>query len=342
MHYFSKFFSSTVQTENQNEAFSSWMAQLKSSALQAEPLYNLCIPGSHDSGAYKLFPKLGFAVDRPDLRGSWFLNAFHFITYPLVARYSITQRLNVYQQLNAGIRYLDIRIALRPEDNQFYICHNFYGPKLEEILKQMRAYVKQNPTEIIIVDIQHVHNFKSIEDHQRLFEMISQYLRDHIISTAVFFNEPPISLQSLWSTGNQLLVFYRHPFQEMFSSLLWPSSQLPNPWANTRNSAKLNLFLKNSILSRPERKLFVTQGVLTPNSSYAIRNFFGSLETKLTQPANTLLYKLIVKDRCGCKNKNELSFGPNIVMFDFVDWNEYELLNSIVGLNRVLFDFCQV
>ncbi|KAH9399627.1 transmembrane protein 35, partial [Tyrophagus putrescentiae] len=117
------------------------MAQLKSSALQAEPLYNLCIPGSHDSGAYKLFPKLGFAVDRPDLRGSWFLNAFHFITYPLVARYSITQRLNVYQQLNAGIRYLDIRIALRPEDNQFYICHNFYGPKLEEILKQMRAYL---------------------------------------------------------------------------------------------------------------------------------------------------------------------------------------------------------
>lgn len=45
MHYFSKFFSSTVQTENKNEAFSSWMAQLKSSALQAEPLYNLCIPG---------------------------------------------------------------------------------------------------------------------------------------------------------------------------------------------------------------------------------------------------------------------------------------------------------
>lgn len=257
----------------------------------------------------------------------------------MVARYSVTQRLNVYQQLKAGIRYLDIRVALRPENKQFYICHNFYGPKLEEILEQVNAYVKKHPREIVIIDFQHMHNFKNTEDHHKHFELLVHFLGDHMISTAVLFNDKSFSLQSLWSSGKQVLVFYRHPFQESSSQLLWPSSLLPNPWANTRNPLELKCFLKENILNRPERKLFVTQGVLTPNSSYAIRNFFGSLETKLTFGANSLLYRLIVREQCGCKNNDDSTFGPNIVMFDFVDWNDYELLNSIIRLNMILFNF---
>lgn len=49
------------------ENLASWMASLPAK-LTSLPIFNLTLPGSHDSGSYGLETKSGIAPDKPDLR----------------------------------------------------------------------------------------------------------------------------------------------------------------------------------------------------------------------------------------------------------------------------------
>ncbi|KAI2797323.1 PI-PLC X domain-containing protein 2, partial [Blomia tropicalis] len=300
---------------------------------------------SHDSGAYELISKFGFANDRPDLQQNWWLNAFKLITYPIIEHFSITQNMNIYQQLYSGIRYLDIRIAQRTEDQCFYICHNFYGPPLEKVLNDIGQFAQSNHSEIIIIDIQHLHNVKTHEDHVRLLNLFQNKLGSNMIKNIYDSNDlMSITLRTLWTTKRQIIVFYRNPYQRVASQHYWPSEQLCNPWPNTTEPRMMKQFLIEKIKTRPLGKFFVSQGVLTPNTFYVIRNCFGTLYNRLANKANHCLYELIVivdnyngnifqvstpdNLMVSCSNR------PNIIMFDFVDWESNLLIKRIIDLNH--------
>lgn len=151
-----------------------WMTDLSGTPLADIPLSTLYIPGnnffstnstlktfslgSHDSGTYQMNTDLGFA---PDIADSplWVLNTLWFITSNLFLRYSVTQKMSVFAQLTSGVRYLDLRIAKRPEDSELYIVHSFYGPHLARIITDVSIFLQQNPKEVVVLDFQHVHNF---------------------------------------------------------------------------------------------------------------------------------------------------------------------------------------
>lgn len=336
------------QIDHSTDRFSStWMGQMSLTKYETIPLPNLVIPGSHDSGAYELISKFGFANDRPDLQQNWWLNAFKLITYPIIEHFSITQNMNIYQQLYSGIRYLDIRIAQRTEDQCFYICHNFYGPPLEKVLNDIGQFAQSNHSEIIIIDIQHLHNVKTHEDHVRLLNLFQNKLGSNMIKNIYDSNDlMSITLRTLWTTKRQIIVFYRNPYQRVASQHYWPSEQLCNPWPNTTEPRMMKQFLIEKIKTRPLGKFFVSQGVLTPNTFYVIRNCFGTLYNRLANKANHCLYELIVivdnyngnifqvstpdNLMVSCSNR------PNIIMFDFVDWESNLLIKRIIDLNRLM------
>ena len=107
-----------------------WMTLLHSTAPKTK-LKSLKIPASHDSCTYSI--------------PSW-------IPFSSVGQ---TQRLNLYQQLNHGVRYFDIRVGVKGEDpEKVYIQHGLCkGNKLSDNLSQVRKFLDENPGEFVAIRI---------------------------------------------------------------------------------------------------------------------------------------------------------------------------------------------
>lgn len=104
---------------------------------QTETLYDVILPGTHDSAAY---------TARPDLVSRLTPTAMR---YPLVRSavssvqtdFALTQTLTVFEQLRAGARFLDIRVTKRPGDDKFWTHHGMVlCIPLSEILEQINQF----------------------------------------------------------------------------------------------------------------------------------------------------------------------------------------------------------
>ncbi len=113
-----------------------------------EMLKDICIPGSHDAGMYKLsnvtilgrmFPEMLIPKDMVNI----------------VNNMALTQGKNILEQLNSGARYFD----LRPKyiGNEFYIYHGglALGPKFREVLKQVKFFLEHCNTEFVLLGLTH-------------------------------------------------------------------------------------------------------------------------------------------------------------------------------------------
>ena len=114
---------------------SDWMANFKDTEL----LSQLSIPGTHDSGAlYEPFP--GTAK---------------------------CQNLTIAEQLNIGVRFIDIRC--RHIDNSFTIHHGsvYQNLTFQDVLNTCNAFLDANPTETIIMSVKEEYD---PENNTRPFE----------------------------------------------------------------------------------------------------------------------------------------------------------------------------
>ncbi len=124
-----------------------WMKALPSDAKICE----INIPGSHDSAA-------------------------HFIPLQLFAR---CQNLSFFDQLNSGVRFLDIR--LKYDDAGFRLFHGFLDCKsgsapfakelrIEQVLKQCYDFLSANPSEAILFCIKEEGGNTGGSFYDRLFD----------------------------------------------------------------------------------------------------------------------------------------------------------------------------
>jgi 1-phosphatidylinositol phosphodiesterase len=97
-----------------------WMCFLPSST----PISSLSIPGTHDSAAF-------------------------MSTWPFVA----TQSLTITQQLDAGIRYFDLRCGIVKDEVQMVHGRVVLGLKLSHLLMDMYLFLLKHPKEGIIVQM---------------------------------------------------------------------------------------------------------------------------------------------------------------------------------------------
>lgn len=104
-------------------AMNSWMANLQDNI----SISKISIPGTHDSGA---------RVDAPVVSGT-----------------AKTQDLSIAEQLDAGVRFLDIRC--RHIDNSFTIHHGAIYQKLnfDDVLNACYAFLNSHPSETIIMSV---------------------------------------------------------------------------------------------------------------------------------------------------------------------------------------------
>ncbi|RQO34233.1 phosphatidylinositol diacylglycerol-lyase [Chryseobacterium sp. KBW03] len=104
-------------------AMNSWMSGLQDNI----SISKISIPGTHDSGA---------RVDAPVVSGT-----------------AKTQDLSIAEQLNAGVRFLDIRC--RHIDNSFAIHHGaiYQNLNFDDVLNACYAFLNSHPSETIIMSV---------------------------------------------------------------------------------------------------------------------------------------------------------------------------------------------
>ncbi len=105
-----------------------WMAGLQDNI----SISKISIPGTHDSGA---------RIDAPVVTGT-----------------AKTQDLSIAEQLNAGVRFLDIRC--RHIDNSFTIHHGaiYQNLNFDDVLNACYAFLESHPSEAIIMSVKEEHD----------------------------------------------------------------------------------------------------------------------------------------------------------------------------------------
>ena len=124
-----------------------WMARLDDGL----PLGGIVLPGTHDSATKNV----------------------------LLAWFSKCQSLDIGAQLDAGYRYLDIRLAVDGE--RLRLMHGFAGCTegpfpwsgrlyLDAVLEQCRDFLRAHPTEAVVFAVKQEHGDESVAEFERLLD----------------------------------------------------------------------------------------------------------------------------------------------------------------------------
>lgn len=144
-----------------------WSAWMTNQGIQATTLGQLKIPGTHDSATYQLDPVLS-QVSYSSIALLWALASstapvngknpivipptqsnplylgpalYNWVLGVAVTSVSRTEDLTILQQLQLGVRHLDLRVYYDDRDNTFYTQHALRGPKLVDLLSQIQNFL---------------------------------------------------------------------------------------------------------------------------------------------------------------------------------------------------------
>lgn len=303
-----------------------WMARLPE-ALRNVSIIHLAIPGSHDTMTYTIQRHNDVGPDEPAFIKN--LGRYcSFVSKPIIFNWSITQYENVKEQLNGGIRYLDLRVATNPRDQDIYFLHGLYGSKIYPPLKSIADWLAEHANEVVILDFQHFYLF-SEADHRRLTETIIQIFRGKLCPVFAKFDH--ITLNWLGIERYQVFVIYRNAYAQNHSTL-WPSGLWCTLWPNTIHIDKLIEFLNAELHARSLDIAFVSQCLLTPNATYVLKHLFGTLQGTLVPMCQDAILSWINEKRPG-------RGGLNIVIADFVSQNNFLFSKTVIqSNNRLLTD----
>lgn len=140
-----------------------WMSALmKISTFSSTPLSALSIPGTHDSLSYDLSLTLAHdAVDDHD-RLSKILRELSILRRPneveeFIRLQAQSQKLDIVQQLDNGIRFIDFRITYESKETgqskaDWYSLHSVLSTCPAAVyLKEVRDWMEEHPQEVVVV-----------------------------------------------------------------------------------------------------------------------------------------------------------------------------------------------
>lgn len=187
--------------------YTNWMSYFPNNYLS-----ELSIPGSHDSAAYN--------SELPTWLGK---------VVPNIGLVAVTQAGPVLDQLNSGVRFLDLRV--RSVGSNLYAYHGGTPQvKLDTVLQSINHFLTSNPTEGVIVSLQE-------DDGLNLTSTEVSLLCALTLTTSCDLNNDRIDLNPTGATGVD-------SDDKQYLEKRGPSSWVLNPSDGNLNS-NLNSYLEN-------------------------------------------------------------------------------------------------
>lgn len=253
-------------------------------------LRDLILPGTHDSGTYNIGMFSGISPDVSD----W---AYAIYVSPLIgpavySGWAKAQGQTVAEQLNSGIRYFDLRVAA--DGDRLRICHGMYSDDLSNIIDAVSSFSSANEHEIIVLHFQH---FFKMDDtlHDRLIAQMRSKFGQALIPRSLGVK---VKLKDLAKSKQRIVVVYCDDKINDAQAYpdFWTGNLIDSPWGNKDDIDELKKYLTGVVAAPPEDKLFVLQGVLTPNGGVISKGLLpwpasypSSLESMASSVSPTVL-----------------------------------------------------
>ncbi|KAL9642768.1 hypothetical protein ABK040_009843 [Willaertia magna] len=315
--------------------FVNWMERFVSedSNVGNIPLRLLAIPGTHDSFTHEITATSRLSPDAEDnLREIYKIKWIpRSVLGQIIARWSKAQQRGALGQLQDGIRYFDIRVCrdntTSDVNEMFKTCHGLYSSRISTILDDVSTFSSVVASkEVIILDFNHFYAMNS-DFHSKLRDLIISKLgREVLLSTKQFSVQS--TLNDIWRTNQRIMVIYHDsPTVSSTDGSFWYGSTIDNFWPNVQNLLNLQSFSVSKLADRSSSTLFVTQGVLTPDSSMIAKGFLNRPSSLMdladsVTPAvlNWIAQKLLDINKF------------NIIITDW--YNRFDYVSAIVNINK--------
>ncbi|XP_055641379.1 PI-PLC X domain-containing protein 3 [Toxorhynchites rutilus septentrionalis] len=304
-----------------------WMGKLPPE-LRAVPIINLAIPGSHDAMSYGIRDKAPVAPDADPI-----VETLNKVIPCVVKRWAVTQRYDIVEQLQSGVRYFDLRICMKRPENKFYFVHGLYCDEITEPLEQLKQFLRTHPKEFVVLDCQHFYLFNPT-DHCMLSAELNRIFEKKIYSRNV--NQlQDCTLESATANGQQILIVYRS--DACVNDRFWLNQDWPTPWPNEINVKKLRQYLDESLVHRSPDTGYVSQCVLTPDIQYIVPRFMSSLRTTCAKVVEKKMIDWIKLQTPGPFTVDEKP-RSNVFLADFIDIENSNFCKVVVGLNKKILE----
>lgn len=295
----------------------SWMYNNRN-LLYDKTIYDISLPGTHDSSTYNINGSQYINLPKQYSQLIKLANILHIPINNIIKGWVKTQNLNIYEQLNLGVRYLDLRISYY--NNNWHVHHNYIiGDKLSVMLDQIYVFLNENKGEIILIELSHVFN-STQKELNILNNMIKNQFYNLLCRKEEYLNN---TIEYLVNTNQRLLIFSPTDF-------FLPEYLIINTWANTANGNKLHSFNNNIMKKWNNHQYFYLlklSWILTPNVYTIIQSLFPLYHKNLFQFEHKEINYYSEWSKQFIDNPIRCPVFPNIVIIDFI---EYSFLIQII------------
>ena len=237
--------------------------------------------------------------------------------------WSKAQSLDYSQQLEAGVRYLDLRVSVMAGIEDLYLVHGLYSQKVKDMAEAVNQFLQKHPKEVVLLDFNHFYGLTD-QHHRACLQMLMDVFGQKLCP---YLDVDSLTLSMLWENNLQVVAFYQDSVA-MENLMFWPSTSITSPWANTPKTKNLLKFLdQNYEKKRDMSQFYVSQGVLTPDAVTVTTHLFSTL-------------KALCSDKCGLpfvhwlQGKKSGPNGINICIIDFAHLFDY--IPVVLKLNHTL------
>ncbi|XP_052801861.1 PI-PLC X domain-containing protein 3-like [Mya arenaria] len=288
------------------------------------PLCCLAIPGSHNSCS--VYRDEESNVDqRSDPIYRQYVDHMGELANKISHRWTVTQSLSITEQLDAGVRYLDIRVTARQGDREDLNVYFRNGPNIIIILKEIRRWMDLHPKEVILLDFRVVHKMSQAHHRYLLANMTDDVFRGRLLECTGVVQA--VTLRNMSAIDAQIIVFYPKECEQQHTCV-WPNEYIGylHPQAqSTRDMIdRLNTRYQHG---RPPHVFFSWDGVLTTTNEYLANNLHSTLRDSLSRPATRALCNWV-------RNKDIRHGDMNIVVADFVETSSF--VDEVIRVNYEL------
>ena len=204
-----------------------WMAQLPQS-VQQRRFDQIKLLGTHDSGADQLNLNASIPMEQTPIL-DWFKDLAEIdpIADQVLENLTLSQPLSVFEQLEQGIRALDLRILYNNRTRDFYLSHSFASKKLFPVLCEIAYFLYQHPAELLVISVadddEHVEQTSPYNSQVSMMiqEVIGNFLIPVSATQTITDN---MTLHNLVAQNQRVLVNFKNYF--------WPAAVLVQYWPN--------------------------------------------------------------------------------------------------------------
>ncbi len=260
---------------------------------------------------------------------------------------SKTQISDITTLLDKGVRYLDVRVSYKSNDDSWYTVHNFYSDDFKASMEKVSDFLKTNKGEFVILDLQHIYGIDY--DSQTDFDKVYNILSDSgIIDYAYKSNIKAlkdVTYGDVTSDGVESGVIILSKFKHNNEYIWNYESSIRSAWADSDDFNKTLEFLNNekaliesgtaltgNQVENPTNQIDcrdafrVMQGVITMQMS--VNGIFkGITSWSLVERAKKFNVYLIDQDIFV-----SLIASMPIVMVDYADSNYHGFLQNVMTI----------